>query len=66
MTAAQDRITIYGPKDDGSYILELRMADGEAVAIAVPASEARVLKYFQARMPYGLVVKDVDQLRPPA
>jgi hypothetical protein len=25
----------------------------------VPAGETRVLKHFQARMPYGLVVPDV-------
>jgi hypothetical protein len=26
----------------------------------VPDGEARVLKHFQARMPYGLVVPDVE------
>ena len=30
-----------------------------ALAISVPASETRVLKHFQARMPYGLFVPDV-------
>jgi hypothetical protein len=55
----QDRIMIYGPKSDGTYIIEFRMADGETLAISVPAGETRVLKHFQARMPYGLVVPDV-------
>ena len=55
----QDRIMIYGPKTDGAYIVEFRMADGESLAISVPGGEARVLKHFQARMPYGLVVPDV-------
>jgi len=55
----QDRIMIYGPKSDGTYIIEFRMADGESLAISVPAGETRVLKHFQARMPYGLVVPDV-------
>jgi hypothetical protein len=32
---------------------------GEALAISVPAGEPRVLKYFQERMPYGLLVPDV-------
>jgi hypothetical protein len=32
------------------------MADGESLAISVPASETRVLKHFQERMPYGLFV----------
>jgi hypothetical protein len=49
----QDRIMIYGPKTDGTYIIEFRMVDGESLAISVPASETRVLKHFQARMPYG-------------
>jgi hypothetical protein len=53
-------IMIYGPKNDGTYIVEFRMADGEALAISVPASETRVLKHFQERMPYGLFVPDVD------
>ena len=48
----QDRIMIYGPKSDGTYIIEFRMADGESLAISVPAGETRVLKHFQARMPY--------------
>jgi hypothetical protein len=55
----QDRIMIYGPKSDGTYIIEFRMADGESLAISVPAGETRVLKHFQARMPYGLVVPDI-------
>jgi len=55
----QDRIMIYGPKSDGTYIIEFRMADGESLAISVPAGETRVLKHFQARMPYGLFVPDV-------
>ena len=38
----QDRIMIYGPKSDGTYIIEFRMADGESLAISVPAGEARV------------------------
>ena len=55
----QDRIMIYGPKSDGTYIIEFRMADGESLAISVPAGETRVLKHFQARMPYGLAMPDV-------
>jgi hypothetical protein len=35
-------------------------ADGEALAITVPAGESRVLKHFQERMPYGLFVPDAD------
>jgi hypothetical protein len=48
----RSRITIYGPKTDGTYVVEFRTADGEALEISVPAGESRVLKHFQERMPY--------------
>jgi hypothetical protein len=57
--SGKNRIMIYGPKTDGTYIIEFRTANGEALAISVPAGETRVLKYFQERMPYGLFVPDV-------
>jgi hypothetical protein len=61
--AAQDRIMIYGSKSDGTYTIEFRMADGESLAISVPAGETGVLKRFKARgCPTGLVVPDVEQL----
>jgi hypothetical protein len=50
---------IYGPKDDGTYVVEFRTAAGEALAISIPQSEASVVRYFQERMPYGLFVPDV-------
>jgi hypothetical protein len=56
----QDRIMIYGPKDDGTYVVEFRMATGESLAISIPRAEAAVIKHFQARMPYGLVVPDAN------
>jgi hypothetical protein len=34
MATAQDRITIYGPKDDCTYIVEFRTAEGDALAIS--------------------------------
>jgi hypothetical protein len=49
---------IYGPKRDGTYIVEFRTADGDALAISVPAGETRVLKHFQERMPYGVFLPD--------
>jgi hypothetical protein len=57
--AQQDKITIYGPKSDGTYIVEFKTAEGEALAVSVPRTEAAVIRHFQARMPYGLVVPDV-------
>ena len=44
---------IYGPNSDGTYIVEFRMADGESLAINIPAGETRVLKHFQARIRAG-------------
>jgi hypothetical protein len=50
----KNRIMIYGPKNDVTYIVEFRTADGEALAISIPGGEARVIRHFQERMPYGL------------
>jgi hypothetical protein len=58
--AGRNRIMIYGPKGDGTYIIEFKTAAGEALAISIPASETAVIKHFQERMPYGLFVPDVD------
>jgi hypothetical protein len=52
----RNRIMIYGPKPDGTYVVEFETADGDSLAISVPAGETRVLKHFQARMPFGLFV----------
>jgi hypothetical protein len=48
----RSRIMIYGPKTDGTYVIEFRTADGEALEISVPAGETRVLKHFEERAPY--------------
>jgi hypothetical protein len=55
----QNRIMIYGPKSDGTYVVEFKTADGEALAISVPRGETRVPKHFRERMPYGLFVPEV-------
>ena len=59
MTAGENKITIHGPNSDGTYVIELRTAEGDGLAISVPRTEAAVLKHFQARMPHGVVVPDV-------
>jgi hypothetical protein len=56
---AKNRRMIYDPTNDGTYIVEFKSADGEALAISVPRGETRVLKHFQERMLYGLFVPDV-------
>src|SRR5215471_9636232 len=54
----KNRIMIYGPKNDGTYVVEFRTAAGEALAISIPRTEAAVIRHFQERMPYGLFVPD--------
>jgi hypothetical protein len=55
----KNRIMIYGPKDDGTYVVEFRTAGGETLAISIPRTETAVVRYFQERMPYGLFVPEV-------
>jgi hypothetical protein len=44
----RNRIMIYGPKP---YVVEFKTSEGEALAISIPATETRVIRYFQERMP---------------
>jgi hypothetical protein len=53
-TTGKNRIMIYGPKDDGTYVVEFRTAAGEALSISIPRTEAAVIRHFQESMPYGL------------
>jgi hypothetical protein len=52
------KVTIYGPKADGIYIVEFKTAEGEALAISIPRTEAAVIRHFWSKMPYGLAVPD--------
>jgi hypothetical protein len=47
------RRNYFGTKEDGTYVIEFRTADGEALAISIPTSEAGVIRHFQERMPTG-------------
>jgi len=53
---------IYGPKNDGTYVVEFRTAAGETLAISIPRTEATVVRHFQERMRYGLFVPDVNAI----
>ena len=44
----QDKISILGPRDDGTYVVEFRTAGGKKLATTVPSTKAAVLKHFQA------------------
>ena len=61
MTEQRNRIMIFGPKSDGTYVVEFRTSAGESLAISTPRSEAEVVRHFQERMPYGLYVPDVQE-----
>jgi hypothetical protein len=56
----QDRIMIYGPKEDGTYVVEFRTSGGDVLAISIPRTETPIMRPFQERMPYGLFVPDVN------
>jgi hypothetical protein len=40
-------------------VVEFKTADGDALAISIPRTEAHVIRHFQERMPYGLFVPEV-------
>jgi hypothetical protein len=48
----KNRIMIYLPKSDGSYVVEFRTAVGEALAISIPASENELRGSLKA---FGIV-----------
>jgi hypothetical protein len=60
MTEGKNRIMIFGPKADGTYVVEFMTSKGETLVISVPRGETAVLEHFRARMPYGLFVPDVQ------
>ena len=58
-TAGKNRIMIFGPKDDGTYVIEFRTAAGDVLAISIPRTETAVVRHFQERVPCGLFVPEV-------
>ena len=44
----KNRIMIFGPKNDGTYVVEFRTVEGEALAISIPRSEAHVIRHFRS------------------
>jgi hypothetical protein len=57
-TTGKNRIMIFGPETDGTYVVEFR-TESAVLAISIPRTEAAVVRHFQERMPYGLFVPDV-------
>ena len=55
------RIRIIGPTEAGEFAVEFCKHTGERLRFVVPPNaDNDVLSYFQARMPYGLSVPDLN------
>jgi hypothetical protein len=52
-TTGKNRIMIFGPKTDGTYVVEFRTAEGESLAISIPKTETAVIRHFQERCRMG-------------
>ena len=52
-------IQIHGPHE-GKFVAQFMTPDGRSLAIAIPESQAEVLRDIQEHMPYGLAVHDID------
>jgi hypothetical protein len=59
MSDGKNRIMIFRPKADGTYVMEFRASTGETLAIPIPRTEAHIIRHFKERMPYGLFVPEV-------
>jgi hypothetical protein len=55
-TVGKYRIMIYGPKEDGTYVVEFRADADQVFALSIPRTETEVIRRFKERMPYGLFV----------
>jgi hypothetical protein len=61
-TTGKNPIMIFGPKTDGTYVVEFRTSEGDVLAISIPRTETAVIQHFQERMPYGLFVPDANAI----
>jgi hypothetical protein len=50
---------IFGPKDWGTYVVELTTVRDDVLAISIPRTEPHMIRHFCERMPYRLLVTDV-------
>ena len=58
----KNRIMIYGPKDDGTYVVEFRTREGGRAGDLHPEDRGSLVRHFQERMPYGLFVPEVPSV----
>jgi hypothetical protein len=57
--AGKNRIMIFGPKADGTYVYRVQDGRGRGAGDLNPQTETTVVRHFQERMPYGLFVPDI-------
>jgi hypothetical protein len=43
-TTGKNRIMIFGPKTDGTYVVEFRTGEGKSLAISIPRTETAVIR----------------------
>ena len=55
--SGQNQIMIYGPKSDGTYVVEFRTSEGDVLAISIPRTETAVIRHFQERTPYDCLCR---------
>ena len=65
--SSQALIRIIRSGRTGGFVVEFRKHTGQRLAFVVPSNQDDdVLAYFHERMPYGVVVRDVDDSVSPA
>ena len=50
-TTGKNRIMIFGPKTDGTYVVEFRTAEGKSLEISIPRTETAVIRHFRSECP---------------
>jgi hypothetical protein len=58
-TTGKNRIMIYGPKTDGTYVVEFRTSEGDVLAISIPRTETAVIR---ALMGFGLTTAQAERV----
>jgi hypothetical protein len=49
----KNRIMICGPKEDGTYVVEFRTAEGDVLSISIPRTETHVSGISKSGCPTG-------------
>jgi hypothetical protein len=58
----QASIRVDGPKEDGSFTVEMLDHIGRRLVIRTLPEHADILRSFHERMPYGIAVPDLESL----